>query len=129
MKLSLPSALLLLSLASSTDGLSIPGVLARAGQDSLERQLYNRNAHVIIQEPIARAQKRADEQAAQVRRGEYRPPHHPKYRPTGTAVPPLETGHWDRLALVKRKMEERALEDKVAAHEARASTDGAEATM
>lgn len=31
--------------------------------------------------------------------------HHPKYRPTGTAIPPLETGTWAQLAMAKRRME------------------------
>lgn len=105
------SSIFLLSVATYINGAVIRADIEQAQDQSIERTLYNRHAGVILQEPIERAQRRADEMAAKVKRarGEDRPlqqPHHPKYRPTGTSVPPLETGHWDSLALVKRRMEQ-----------------------
>lgn len=31
--------------------------------------------------------------------------HAPKYRPTGTAIPPLQTDSWEQLAVIKKRIE------------------------
>lgn len=124
MQFQIPMILFFLTISTA---LSIPVRLSEAfsltTRDtlSMEKQLYNRHAAagIILQEPVEKAQKRVDEYNKKVKRGEYTPPHHPKYRPTNTGPVVLETGNWDQLALIKKRMEDDSLLEKMEMHQAK----------